>query len=218
MKRWHYLGVALAAAITVGTTAVLRLHATGATPPRAPYPKVQARTRTHPRPAAVAVPAGRSARLPMAADFRLVPVWTLKAQPVYVNASVTPVVFLDAQRPGNLRPFLNTLGRIPGPHPVVFVMVGFPAETLHAALRQAAVIAAARLAGAPTYALQGPWAQYTHTLPALAYLSVTAAGGRILPISGHISYAELAAAFGRLRSKAPRPVLAARPSNKHHHA
>lgn len=218
MKRWHYLGVALAAAITVGTTAVLRLHVTQAPPSRGHYPKVYARTRTHPRPAAIAVPAGRSAPLPMAADFRLIPVWTPKAQPVYVNASVTPVVFLDAQRPGNLTPFLNTLGRVPGPHPVVFVMVGFPAEPLQAALRQAATLSAARLAGAPAYALQGPWVQYTRTLPALAYLSGTAAGGRVLPIGDHTSYAELAAAFGRLRSKAPRPVLAARPSNKHHHA
>lgn len=221
MKRWHYLAAALvlaAAAVTV--RAAVR-------PPRPTQASLGAARAGHsanPRPrgrarvAALSIPTGTPTPLPMAPDFRLVPVWTSQGQPVYLNASVTPIAFVSAQHPGNLAPFLHTLDRVPGPHPVVFVAVGFPPESLGRAIRQTAALSRHRLSGAPVYALQGPWTQYARPLPALAYMTGTQAAAHILPIGGHVSYARLAAAFGRLRAHAPTAALAARSGKTGHHA
>lgn len=109
-----------------------------------------------------------------------------------------------------MKSFLGALDRVPGPHPVVFVAVGFPPEPLTAALHQAAALSRGPLGGQAVYPLQGPWQQYTAHLPALAYLSGTQATATIVPVGPQTSKAELTAAFGRVARSAPKAVPAHR--------
>ena len=142
-------------------------------------------------PAASASPSG----LPMWPNFRLIPVWTTSGKPVYVNASVTPVLLLEAGDPRPAERVLAEASRLSGPHPVVLVAAGFPPKSLARAEAQGRALSRAAFHGAPVLLLQGPWTPYTKTLPALAYIRHSAVVPVVIPAGHGVRRASLKRAF-----------------------
>jgi hypothetical protein len=131
----------------------------------------------------------------MWANYRLIPVWTLAGQPMYVNASVMPVVFFEASDPAPAERVVAEMSRLPGPHPVALVATGFPKESLSEAETQGRRVAASALHGASILLLQGPWATFGQTLPMLAYLGHTATNPVVVSFSKSVPVPVLKRAF-----------------------
>lgn len=197
MSRLRLLGTGLAAAAAVAAV----MTTAGHRPSRGrPSGKVHVALHTTPPAASVAAlshsAASRSSSgLPMWPNFRLIPVWTTSGKPVYVNASVTPVLLFEAGDPGSAERVLAEALRVPGPHPVVLVAAGFPSESLARAEAQGRALSRAAFHGATVLLLQGPWTPYTKTLPALAYLAHTAVVPVVIPARHGVPGASLKRAF-----------------------
>lgn len=118
--------------------------------------------------------------LPMWANDRLVPVWTVAGKPRYLDASQAPVLLFAATDPASVRGILTRIGR----RPVQLVAAGFPHASLAAAEVLVGHLEAGVLAGRTVYALQGPFATYTGHLPALVYQDVWSETGRTVGAGG----------------------------------
>ncbi|MCL6569761.1 MAG: hypothetical protein K6T35_13015, partial [Meiothermus silvanus] len=121
--------------------------------------------------------------LPMWANYRLIPVWTAQGQPMYVNASVMPVLFFQVGDPAPVEHVLAEAARLPGPHPLALIAEGFPAESLAAAEAQVRRLSAHALHGAAVLLLQGPDATYGGATPRFVYLGRTAAAPTVVDAS-----------------------------------
>ena len=161
----------------------------------------------------VVVGAPSPSGLPIWANYRLIPVWTLNGQPMYVNASVTPVVIFNVSDPLPAESVLRTAAKLPGPHPLMLVAAGFPAESLAKAEAQTLQLAATRFEGQSVVLLQGPVSSYAKALPVFAYVGHTATVADVVPVGGGIKPSVLAAAFNRtLAGVRLPPVRSAQPA------
>ena len=148
-----------------------------------------------------AAPAGQASAspstvgLPIWANYRLIPVWTLAGQPMYVNASVMPVVFFGVSDPAPAERVVAEMSRLPGPHPVALVATGFPKESLSAAEAQGRRVAESALHGASILLLQGSWTTFGRALPTLAYLGHTATDPVVVSFSKSVPLRVLKRAF-----------------------
>lgn len=129
--------------------------------------------------------------LPMWANYRLIPVWTEKGLPMYVNASVMPALFFDVSDPRPAERVMAEMGRLSGPHPLALIAAGFPKESLGAAETQATKLGARAFHGGQVLLLQGPWATFSRSLPAFAYLGRTSASAVVVSAAKGVSLALL---------------------------
>lgn len=186
MARWKIVSAAVVAVLLV----ILALGTVGH-----PAARSAGAGRTeHVKLSVVSSPPRRSAfsgGLAMWANYRLIPVWTEKGFPMYVNASVMPVLFFDVSDPRPAERVVAEMGRLSGPHPLALIAAGFPKESLGAAETRATKLGARAFRGEQVLLLQGPWATFSHSLPAFAYLGHSSASAVVVSAAKGVSLALL---------------------------
>ena len=199
MERWKAIGVIAMSAVLVGAAATV-LHRPKAAVQGGHVRVVESRTGSTGAERASSTTEGgpkAGAGLPLWANYRLIPVWSEAGQPMYVNGSVDPVLIFSVSDPGPAAQVLETASKVRGAHPITLVAAGFATQSVAAAGKQAAQVAARWFHGQAVMLLQGPAATYASALPVFAYVGRTATSPTVMEAGGGVKESALSAAFSR---------------------